>query len=282
MINFLEPLPAGNALRILINPSPGVVAWSLLRKTADTFTGPADSGAVVVAAGFDDHDASVLDIGSLVNGTPYFYRQYESLDGVTFTSGASATGTPAATAGAVGPDPLTIVRDRLFQAMTASVAAGVLSPKSGAIKVLTAPPLFEDTQWPVVTVHLRSDASDVRAIGELISPDLIEGIGEDTIASEGWLSRFQLQVIGWSDNPDERITLRQALKAAIVANLAVFDSVGMVQVDAQFSDIEDFESYNAPVYQTLCTFSCLAPFAVAGLEPPITVVDVTNQPVINP
>ena len=55
----------------------------------------------------------------------------------------------------------------------------------------------------------------------------------------------------------------------LMANLPVFDDAGLLQIDCAFSDIEDFQSYAAPVYQALCNFSCLAPSAVESTDPAI-------------
>jgi hypothetical protein len=250
------------------------VALRVLRKLADTFTGYNDPNAFVVYAGLEGF---ALDFESLSNGTPYFYHSY-SYDGSAWTDGdpgGSSTATPAATNAETGPDPLSLVRDRLAVGLAAEVAAGNLSPQSGLIQVLTAPPLFESTSWPLVTVHLRSDAPEVRGIGELDVPDYFDPVTGSWNISEGWLAAVQLDIIGWVvANPDERIALRKAIKKILQGNLPVFDQAGMVLIQFSATDVEDFESYASPVYQTVYSFSCLAP-SLTSAATTATVADVT-------
>ena len=50
----------------------------------------------------------------------------------------------------------------------------------------------------------------------------------------------------------------------LIGNLPVFHAAGLTQVEISASDIEDFQSYEAPMFSTAITFSCLAPVSVAG------------------
>lgn len=43
----------------------------------------------------------------------------------------------------------------------------------------------------------------------------------------------------------------------------------MSQIDLQFSDVEDFQSYTAPIYMANCSLTCYAPSLVDGIDPPI-------------
>src|SRR5690349_5704022 len=110
MITFIEPLSVGNALRVLLSPPPGATKWRLLRKVADTFSGPTDPDAAVINDG--DDDTSIVDTSSLTNGTTYYYREY-ALVGADWQASATVFGTPAAAGQLSGPDPLSIVRDRV-------------------------------------------------------------------------------------------------------------------------------------------------------------------------
>ena len=88
--------------------------------------------------------------------------------------------------------------------------------------------------------------------------------------SEGWLSAYSLDIAGWvSGNPDERIALRKAIKKVIIGNLPVFDQHAMVMCQLTMADVEDFETFSAPMYQSIGTFSCVAPSIVAqtGIPP---------------
>jgi hypothetical protein len=145
---------------------------------------------------------------------------------------------------------------------------------------LNAPPVFEETNWPVITVHVASDGSGERAIGDLIFPDAFDPVAGLWNESQGWLARVQLTVVGWSKNPDERIALRKALRKIVIGNLEVFDSVGMIAIDFSQSDVDELSAYPAPVYQSMCSFSCEAPAGVAvtsdliAVSPTVTVTPV--------
>ena len=82
--------------------------------------------------------------------------------------------------------------------------------------------------------------------------------------AEGWLAQSSVQIIGWELNADARIELRKAIRRIIVGNLAVFDSLGIINVDLQCSDAEDLQSYNAPIYQVMGTMNCKAPVLVTA------------------
>jgi hypothetical protein len=266
MISMIAPLAAGNALRVFLEPPPFARRWRLLRKLSDSFTGQDDPDAVVV---HDGGDKPVLDIAGLVNGTLYFYRPFYS-DGVAWSSAQAVSATPAATYEGVGSDVLSLVRDRLDLGLQEELRRGTLLQDEGHIQVLTAPPLTENTVWPIVTVHLQGDDPADRALGEAIGADEFDAIGGDWGDTEGWLSRVQLALMGWSLNPDERIELRRALKRIVQANLPVFADAGMTGVEFSMQDTEDFSSYDAPVYQVLCTFSCLAPSVVTWRVPAVS------------
>lgn len=269
---MVVPLAAGNALRVFLEPPAGARLWRVLRKSADTFVGPDDPDAYVVHEG---SDRVTLDANYLQNGTLYHYRAYY-WDGAAWSASATATGTPNATYEDATTDVLELVRDRLAYGLQAEVARGALSPVDGQIRVFTAPPVYEDICWPVVTVQLQSETPAARALGEMVEPDEYDKIAGEWGGVEGWLARVQLAVTGWSQNPDERIELRKALRRIIVANLSVFDNAGMVQVEFQQQDMEDFRSYPAPVYQSLGTLTCLAPVrVVSARDPAITAVQST-------
>lgn len=265
-----QALAIGNAIRLFITPPIGAVRWRVLRKTSNTFSGEADATAVLVA---DGDPNVILDTAGLVNGTLYYYQDYY-YDGTAWTAGTGVSVTPAASYGTGAQDVLSVVRDRLDLGLQVEIARGSLSPASGRIAVLTAPPVFEDTRWPVVSVHLESDAAQDRALGEEIYPDvsLDGGLVE---SFEGWLARVQLLIVGWCLNADERIALRQTIKRVLLGNLQVFDAAGFVQIDLAQNDTEDFTSYNAPVYQVLSHFSCLAPEYVSDETPSITDITVS-------
>lgn len=273
MIAMLQPLSVGNAIRVILDPPAAALRSRILRKVSDTFIDQSDPDALLVYEGTEN---SALDTVSLQNGTPYFYRAFY-WNGTVWTSSASASGTPNATYEEVSSDVLTVVRDRLDQGLQIEVQRQTLVPQSGAIPVLTAPPVFQDTRWPVVTVHLLVDAPAERGLGEVLVPDAFDQAAGLWDESEGWLARVQLAVIGWSQNPDERIELRKALRRLIVANLPVFDANGIIQVEFSQQDVDMVTGeYPAPVYQAAGTFTCLAPVIVGDQIGGITDVQVTG------
>jgi hypothetical protein len=272
-ITALRPLAAGNALRVFLQPPAGALAWRIVRKATNDISGLSDPGAALV---YDGDDIAPLDYSVPTNGVTFYYQAFY-WDGTTWTPSNALSGQAAATYSDGTIDVLELVRERLDFGMQAEIAAQRLVPQSGIIEVLTAPPVWENTKWPVVTVHMQSDSSQGRALGEVIEPDeqVDGGTGWDEI--EGWLCRVQLAIVGWSQNPDERIELRKAVRRIVVANLAVFDAAGMVQIDTTQQDIDMVNGeYPAPVYQTLCTLTCQAPVrVVTGHDDPVTDVTVT-------
>lgn len=258
MIAMIQPLAAGNALRIFLEVPAAAEKLRLLRKVVDLFAGFDDPSAFLVS---DELGLTVLDTTGLVNEMPYYYRAYYFVAG-TWQAADSMSGTPVATYQDRGGDVLSLLRERLDLGLQVEVARGNLVHDEGRIKVLTAPPIFEETVWPLVTVHLQNESPSERGIGEILAIDSID----DDVASEaeGWLAGVQIIAMGWSLNPDERIELRKALRRIVVANLPVFDDAGMVEVQFSQQDTEDFGSYGVPVYQVLCTFSCTAPVLVGS------------------
>lgn len=257
---MIQPLAAGNALRVILDVPAGAVRCRLLRKVSETFAGPHDPDAHLVSC---ELERSTLDMVGLVNGTLYYYCFY-TFDGSVWTASRVVSATPAATYEDRGGDVLTLVRERLDLGLQAEVARGALTHEQGHIKVLTAPPLLESTVWPVVTVHLASEAPGERGIGEMLVSDVLDDDDDQWTESEGWLARVSLTIMGWSLNPDERIELRKALRRVVLANLPIFDFAGMVQPDFSQQDMEDFATHTVPIYQVLCTFTCLAPVVVGS------------------
>lgn len=268
MFAYVQPLPVGNAIRLLLTPPSGALYWRVLRRTADAFTGPDDAGAVQVVDECTEN--AVLDTLALVNGVAYFYRAY-SWNGSAWTASETVTGTPAATYAGDTIDPQSIVRDRLQLGLAVEIARGALKPQSGKIPVLTAPAaLQEAVTFPAVSVHLEDDSTSQRSLGEMLFSDEHQDGAGGWIETEGWLSRVTLNVVGVSLNSDERIALRQAIQRVITANLPVFDDHGLVQIEFSQRDIEQFSENNAPLYITSGVFTCMAPSYVQNTVGEIT------------
>lgn len=267
-ISMVLPIPVGDALRVFWSVPAGTQKTRVLRKGSATFTGPDDSDALVV---FEGEGGSVVDI-AIANGQTAYYLDYH-FNGATWAAGgAPMSGMPATSYGDQSVDVLSIVRERLAAGLLYEVEAGRLVHREGVIPVLTAPPAFEDTTFPLVTVHLQSETPTDRYLGEQLYTDMQED-GGNWAEAEGWMAQSSIQIIGWELNADARVDLRKAIRRIIVGNLAVFDSLGIVNVDLQFSDAEDLQSYNAPVYQVMGTLNCKAPVLVTAEADDIT--DVT-------
>lgn len=271
MINLIQSLSVGNALRLFITPPASAVYWRVLRRTQDLFTGPDDAGAVLVDEG---NDNVLLDATGLVNGMPYFYRAYY-WDGAAWSGSATVSATPVATYDDPSVDVLSTVRERVLDGLAIEVQRGHLKlpPNKAQIDVINALPMYDDSAFPVVTVHLESESPAVRSIGEELGEDEETDAGWEE--NEGWLARAMINIVGWSLNSDERIALRIALRRILVANLGVFNDLGLQQVEFDVMDNEDVQSYPAPVYQAMCRFTCLVAVSVTSAQPKITDVQVT-------
>jgi len=260
MIILATAMAVGNAVMLHLQPPDAAERWRVLRLGTDAFAGQNTPGAWLV---HDGTDTTVVDARGLVNGTRFFYRAFY-LVGATWLESATVSVTPEATFDDITVDVLQFVRDRLDYGLQVEVARKTLSPGNKTVPVLVAPPVFEDTRLPIVTVFLQSESSAVRAIGESIASD-VAGVPN----FDGWRANVQLTITGWTQNPDERIALRMAIRRIIVANLPVFESYGMVQVEFQQQDSDDFEKWSSPMHMTVGTFSCNAPVAVFGGRPTV-------------
>jgi hypothetical protein len=266
MLTWIQPLIAGNAVRMIVTPPAGAVLWRILRRTADAFTGHNDPGAVWAYEGSDN---CIVDTHALVNGTAYYYRAYW-FDGVAWHDAGVRSVVPVYDVNDGGNDVLTLLRERIEVGMAAELRAGRLRHPENQIKVLTAPPQTEDTVLPVVTVKLSQDAPAERDVGD----DFLGFVqGDESYLdfgeTEGWLSRVVIDVVGWAINPDERIAIRKSLRRVVQANMPVFSDRGLTLIEFSQRDENDMESYNVPMYQSVGAFSCLAPEFVYGGTPDV-------------
>lgn len=275
MITILQPLYAGNAIRLFLEPPLGAVKWRILRKASDTFSGTSDPSALIVYEG--DETVFVEAAESLTNEVTWYYKPYY-WEGSVWISGTTKSATPRAIYEDASTDVLDILTDRIRTGLQVEVQRGQFLTDTGEIQVYTAPPSIErDIRFPVVSVTLDDESPEVRALGEDISGDMLLE-DDDYFESEGWLARVQLTVTGWSTNPEQRNDLRKSLRRIIVANLPVFSDRGMelVQFQQNNSDAVSGE-YDAPLFLTIGTFSCLAPVRVGGVADHITDVEVEGN-----
>ena len=272
MISLVQALPAGNAIRILLTPPAQAKRTRLLRRGDDVWSDQDDPDALLVldAAGA----RSALDVQSVVNGQTYYYRAWHQVDG-TWLATRSVPVTPGMDYADGNVDALMFLRERLDLGLREHLAAGRLQHPRGHIPVLTAPPIFEDSPMPLVTLHLTDESTRERGIGESIRRDAALAAPGLPESHEGWLASVRIAVIGWSLNPDERSSLRQCLRSVLLANLPVLDAAGLQQVDWSMQDVEDFGSFAVPVYQVVGSLSCIAPVSITTVGRPIADVQAT-------
>lgn len=265
MIWLIQSLAAGNALRILVSPPPGADRWRLLRKDADTFTGVDDITALTI---HDGTDKAIIDVEGLLNGEQVFYRLYAFVGTAWVASGASYPSTPVATMQDFGVDVISFLRDRLEVGFKVYVDRGEIRHDRNFVPVLKASPQAEEAPLPLVTIHLQNASMEVRAVGEVAGADYFD---EDLgwLSAEGGFDRVTATIVCWSLNSDLRIIMRKALRAILQANLPIFDAVGILTPSWSMQDMEDYTTYQAPIFQSICTFDCLAPASIQFSTPAI-------------
>lgn len=274
MITMIQPLPVGNALRLFIQPPAGAVRWKVLRNGNGVFSGHDDASAAVAYEG-DDH--VTLDTAFLQNEVMAFYAPFYTADGVTWTAGPVANGTPSASYEEFTTDVMSVLRDRMESGLLVEVQRGSLINELGYVQVYTAAPSLErDLRMPLVTLHLESEEPAERGIGDQLAGGQFDAISASWEESEGWLSSVRIAMIGWSLNADERIELRKAIRRIVLANLPVFEAAGFVTVSLSQQDVDAVSGeYPAPLYQVMNTFTCLAPVRV-GSRAPVGVQEVIS------
>lgn len=263
MISMVQPIPSGNALRLFFEPPASAVQWRVLRKGSDTFSGPEDGSAIVAYQG---NERVVVDSAFLPNQQIAFYKPYYTADGLAWTPGPTAHGTPDATYEEVTTDVLSFLRERLEAGLLTEVQRGSLVPSAGYVPVFSATPSLErDLPFPLVTVHLEAEDPSAHAVGQDLVGDCYDAIGETWEESEGWIASVRVTLIGWSMNSDERIEMRKCMRRIILANMPVFADKGWQQVELSLSDVDAVSGeYPAHIFQVMGTFSCLAPVRVAA------------------
>lgn len=256
---YHQPMPCGNAAKLILNPGASDVSWRVLRLTSDAFAGPDDPAALRV---YDGDSRHINDFLGLINGVTYWYAAYPRDASGVYGAPVKATVTPTIEFDDCSVDVQEVVRARLEVTLAAMLSTGRLAITKPSIPVLSIPFAGRDTQLPVVTVLLGSDGSDTRAIGDDLLSDELAGDG--WIGVDGWLSRVEIDITAMSLNGEERNLIRKAIKAALAASLPAFEDAGMVQVDVRVRDEEDFQSMDVPIFKTLITLTCQAATGVSG------------------
>jgi hypothetical protein len=256
---MLFSLAAGNAVRVHLQPATGAEVMRVLRKSADTFVDQDDPAATVVGDGLTVEPFVLDSADDLLNGVVAYYRGYDFVGGTWVDQGQTFSVVPGCTYRTDDLDVQEFVRDRFQLGVTSAIAAQALHPPSGAIQVTTAPfALPEATTFPTVCIHLEQISQDMRVIGDAMQDYFDEPTGE-WITTEGWLSRVTLNVVGVSQNPDERIQLRKVLRQIFIANIPIFGAVGIVTPEFSQTDSEQFSENNVPLYYSNGVLNLVAP-----------------------
>jgi hypothetical protein len=262
---MIEPIAAGNALRIFTAPMAGADYWRVLKKATNEFLDVDDTVDALVA--YEGSEAVFIDAdyNSLPNDIAVFYRIYYHFEGDAWVSGNIISGTPSARYIDKSVDVMGFVRGRIEAGLKVECERENFQTELGYIQVYTAPPSLEQgILFPCVTMSVEHDNIAERGIGEDPIGDYYDDVEDEHLAGDGWLSSVSLSITGWSLNSDERVELRKALKRVITANLAIFDYVGIQQVDLSLSDVDAISGeFDAPLYQVNCTMSCVAPVFIA-------------------
>jgi hypothetical protein len=172
---------------------------------------------------------------------------------------------------------LAVIRERLDIGLQTEIIAGSLFHDSNRIPVLLATPTFEDTKWPVVTLHVASDSSSGNQfIGGMSDADFTNedtGLIEET---NGWLSQHQVTIAAWTLNADEGYMLKKVIKRLVIANIPVFEAAGFLNIEVSQMHVDDTQSYPAPVYRVETTLNFLAESSILINYQPITAVHTTG------
>lgn len=248
-------------MRIAWGADSGVIVSRLLRRADQNFAGPDDPDAFKLFEG-EPADSPVTDI-TVSDGQAYFYKDYGSEDGVTFTDddGAPQSATPAALYQDGTVDVRGLLAARFRAGFAQEIRRGLLKIKAregattGEVSVKNAPPALQEVNWPTFTIHLDIDTQAERALGEDIT-------GKQGDQSEGFLAHYGFALESFSQNPDERAALHQSISRILKANLPVFADFGLVNVEWDAKD-EDFmppqSPWGVPVYVSSYGFRCKAP-----------------------
>ena len=114
-------------------------------------------------------------------------------------------------------------------------------------------------------IHSLAQGAEDRFI-VVIGGDEFDAVEFGWEETDGWLADVNLQIIGWCLNADERSALRKSLRRIILGILGVFAADGLELVTLEQSDVDSLNGeYGVPgMFQTVNTFTCLAPVRVGG------------------
>lgn len=258
MIQFIHALPAGTSALLLLRTEHA--PWRLVRKL-DSAPADVDDGELRLFGSQDGDLGQVIDYEGLIDGRETFYQLFSEQGGAWLPEGEPKSCTPQYLLEPLfaSPDFPGLVRSRIESALAAEVAADRLYHPSGFIPVMTAYPREGSVRFPVVTVVLKDRRAEVRGVGEYIQET------EQTDAwseFQGWLDRSTLEIAVWALGHADRVRLRDAVQRALMLNLQILAAAGYDLPDISEHDDQDFERYQAPVYQSIFNLSAVHPALV--------------------
>lgn len=255
MISFIENLPGGNAIRLVVTPEAGTTRWRVLRKTTSSFSGYDDPAAVLITDSkiidrttMYDH----LDIDNLTNGTSYYYAIYE-YDGTDWTAVNAKSIVSQDPITDVSADPFDTVIERIDQGLQAYLTRAGMTPGLFTIAVRTIPPNLDRDPLPIVTVRVLQNEVIDWALACDVIPD--EYLDPDWKENKGWFGKLVVEIRSFSPTSQVRNTLRKALQTVIQSNLSVFPAWGWYGVSFDQRDSEDYKSNNTPVFVSIAELS---------------------------
>lgn len=258
MILFAYPAMAGNAAFLTIRPPRVARSLRVLRKIG-AFAGPEDHDAVLVAdMSWEDglEPSQIVDRQALLNGVEYTYRiHYDGQDTYhertcLIDSGYSDNEI----------DPIDLIVERMSLGLAEEVRRGKVPAIDGAIEVLVRPPSWTATNFPVVTVALESQQSFTRGVGDTIIGDNGQDILRD---ATGVYERARVSIEGRALNPSVRLLLHKSIKRVLLANLEIFEMLGLLVPEWTQAIQDELKGDADPVYISVTTFSFLAPAMVS-------------------
>lgn len=261
MITMIVPLYVGNALKLYLSPPATAEYWRVLRKGTNDIAGPDDPDAIVI---YEGDTNSVTDTNALKNDVMMFYAIFYRVNN-TWVAGNVSYGTPVSSYVDYSTDVLGLLRDRLEAGLKVEVERGVLLNDFGYIQVMTAPPVMNtNIGFPLVTVSLEDEQPYIQGIG-LDTTGSYDDF-DDELDLDGTLNKVHLSITGWSLNPDERLTLRSAIRRIILANTDVFAGHGIALPELSLRNVDavNGEYGDTPLFLVSGDLTCTAPVRVGA------------------
>ncbi len=263
MIAIIDQVVCGGALQLVLQPPDGAKLYRITRGDSEGELVDENAGTII----YEDTYPAFMDGPGLVNGQTYWYRAFY-LIGPSWVASPANSQRPVVNFTDYSADPMGLLRDCLSTGLKEYVRRRILNPASGSIAVLFGMPEVDNANFPLVILHMARDADEKRALGEVIK-DPATGL-----EFEGWMSSVTINITVGSENYDERVAMRKAIKAIVIANLAIFQAAGIVTPSLSLSDQDDTTTYSAAIYSVQATFTCLAPSFIGETREVIDDVEV--------